>query len=183
LNAYKGRDLELWKQSRDYIGVTTKYFFEQFLNKNIKDYYELSAAIKESAIDYYIPYIQYILKKRFKLKIDNKNILGLSAIGAHLYMNLLYFFRMIQYHKKIYLRGLLRMKPPELTFFSALPLILYSLRDDGSVDLKMLEDGRRILEEVYPVNIKHKGSDLKYWENITKVYSNAYVLFAFLKMK
>ncbi len=183
LKAYKGKDLELWKQSRDYIGASTKYFFERFSNKKIDSYQDLSKAINKSAIRYYSPYIRYILKRRFRLNIKNKYILGVGSIAAHIYMNFLYFNRMHSCHKKLYLRSLFRIKPPELTFFSALPLILYSLKDDGKVDLKMLEAGKRILQKVYPVNVKYKGDDFRYWENIAHVYSNAYVLFAFLKIK
>ncbi len=183
LNAYKGKDLELWKQSRNYIGIATKYFFKKFLNKEVNNYYDLSKAIEESAVKYYNPYIRYILKRKFKLDTNNKYILSLGSIAAHIYMNFLYFNRMRECHNKLYIRGLFRIKPPELTFFSALPLILYSLNDDGRVNLKMLEEGKRKLQKVYPVNVKHNGSDLRYWEDIANVYSNAYVLFAFLKLK
>ncbi|MAH03442.1 hypothetical protein CMI39_01505 [Candidatus Pacearchaeota archaeon] len=183
LGAYKKKDLELWKQSRNYIGISTKYFFEKFLGKKINNYYDLSKAIEKSAIKYYNPYIKYILKRKFKLNINNKYILGLGSIVAHIYMNFLYFNRMKEGHNKLYIRGLFRIKPPELTFFSALPLILFSLKHNGKVNLKMLEDGKRILQKVYPVNVKNEGDDLKYWEDIASVYSNAYVLFAFLKLK
>ncbi len=183
LDAYRGNDLELWKQSRNYIGIATKYFFKEFLNKKINNYYDLSKAIEKSAVKYYNPYIKYILKRKFKLNINNKYILGLGSITAHIYMNFLYFNRMKEGHNKLYIKSLFRIKPPELTFFSALPLILYSLNDNGKVNLKMLEDGKKILQKVYPVNVKHEGNNLKYWEDIANVYSNAYVLFAFLKLK
>ncbi len=181
-NKYEGEDLRLWEESRNYIGINSMYFFNKFLNKKINNYYELSKWIRKSYTKYYSPYIQYIIKNKFGIRIKGKIILSLSAVAACMYMNFLYFNRIRKYHKKLYFRSLFKISPPELTFFSALPLILYSLKKNGSVDLKMLNKGKKILQKTYPVNIKYEGKDFEYWEKIAHTYSNAYILFAFLKI-
>lgn len=182
-NAYKDDDLELWEVSRYYIGEVVKYFLSKFSGQGIKNWENFSAVLRNKTWQkYYSPYIQYFINKKFKIGIKNKLFLTLASILAQLYLNLIYFIRIKKYHKNIYFRCLFKLRSPELTFFSAAPLILYSLEPNGKVNLEMLNKGKNILKKTFPVKVKYQGDDLKYWEKIAHAYSNAYILFSFLKI-
>lgn len=184
-SAYKGKDFELWKMSREYIGIVSRYFLERFLgdNQKINTWDDFSYKLYNKVwTKYYNPYISDFLKKKVDKRIENKYILSPISTIAQSYLNWVYFRRVREIHKKTYYKTILKLRGPELTFFSALPFTLYSLRDDGSIDLEMLERGKQILGKTFPVNAKYSGIPIKYWEQVAQDYSNAYILFAFLKI-
>ena len=184
LSLYKRKDLDLWENSKKYIGLISKYYLSKFLKKEINNWDEFSKLLMNCGYDYYSPYMKFIIKEKFGIEIKSKFILKILSTLAQLYLNMVYFIRIRKNYNKTYLRALFKFQPPELTFFSALPHILYSLGTDGKVNLKMLEKGKKILARTYPVDAKRKdfGSDLEYWESISDSYSQAYMLFAFLRI-
>lgn len=184
LSLYKKKDLELWDSSRKYIKIISKYYLSKFLGKKIDNFDEFSKALMNCGQAYYSPYLSFIIKEKFGIKIKNRLILRFFTILAQIYMNTVYFIRLKQNYNRYYTKILFRTKTPELTFFSALPYILYSLNTEGKVNLKMLEKGREILSKTYPVDVRRKNfkSDFEYWEEIASTYSRAYMLFAFLRI-
>ncbi|MFH1786553.1 MAG: hypothetical protein ABH829_02840 [archaeon] len=175
-SAYSNKDFELWTDSRFYIGEVAKYYVSKFTGKDIWDWDEFSKVFYRDVVkNYYKPYLMY------SFRIPGFVAAVLSPFVQY-YLNILYFLRIKREFGRVHLPCLLKIRSPELTFFSAAPLIIFSLKDDGTVDLEMLERGRKLLGKTFPVDAKYKGADIKYWEEIAHSYANAYILFAFLKI-
>jgi len=181
---YDGQDFDIWQEAKINIGLVSQYFLSKYIEKPINDWDDFSKVIRKSIWSkYYIPYLKYYLKKNFGKTFKNENILSIITFFSRIYFNTLYFKRMFKYQDKFYPRTLFRLSSPELNFFSALPYLLYSLGEGKIVNREMLNKGKKILSRCYPVVASSNiNSDKEYWANLALDYSNAYILFSFLKI-
>lgn len=164
-------DLEYWHQARKDMYEVSKYFFSKFTGKEILDVDDLSDVIRGMKKEYYEPYGYWLLKLR---GFDNKTIPKFMRMSLPYYFKYKYFLRVRDQVKKNYFKMLYSSSGPDLVIFSAMPYVLFSLKED-SVDKEMLFKGKEVLSSVYPV----KGED---WETISQDYANAYVAFFLQKI-
>ena len=164
-------DIEYWHQAREDMLEVSKYFFSKFTGKNILNIDDLSNAIQNMNKNYYEPYGYWFLKLR---GLNNKIIPKLMRVTLPYYFKYKFFKRVKNQLKENYFKMLYSSSGPDLIIFSAMPFVLFSLKED-SVDKEMLMKGKEVLSKVYPV----KGND---WESISQDYANAYVAFFLQKI-
>jgi len=179
---YTDKDFNIWHEAKEYIGVVSQYFLSEYIGKKINNWDDFSIVIRKLIWPkYYNPYLKYYLKKNLGIKIENKNVLSFINFFSKIYFNFLYFKRMLRYQNKFYPRTLFKLSSPELSFFSALPYLLYSVNKDQTINIEMLEKGRRALSQCCPVISDDNINNSDYWSKLALDYSNAYILFSFLK--
>src|SRR3989344_4902752 len=164
-------DLEYWHQARKDMYEIAKYFFSKFTGKEIREINDLSNVILNMRKEYYEQYGYWFLKLR---GIDNKLIPKVMRFSLPYYFKYKYFLRVKEQINKDYYKIFYSSSGPDLVIFSALPYILFSLKEEG-VDKEMFMEGRMILSSIYPV----KGND---WASISQDYANAYVAFFLQKI-
>ena len=160
---------EEWFIAKNNLIEVTKYFFSIFLKKRINNVEELSRSILRMDKEFYIPYINSILKN--KIGIKSKSISKILIPIVKIILIKKYKKRLMQIEgKKIGWIG----NSPDLIIFASLPFLINSIKKEG-VNLKELNECKRLLNKVYPV----KGNS---WEEISIEYANAYILFFLQKI-
>ena len=158
---------ELWFQTRDYsLGVIRYVLEKRFGNKGL------------NAV-YFKPYLNDFLKKK-RLNLFCPLLLPLMNIGAQKFLNLIWFFRILKFRKTAYLRLLFQFSDPGLKIFQAALFIIRSLNKDKPINQEMLARGVKILKEVYPFS--EPKLNLEGYENLRKIYSDAWRLYYFQKL-
>lgn len=169
--------IQYWENARKTILEVTEYFVGKLLNTKIKDVYALSDAIyKRMWVKYFGPYLKFYFKKKYKLNL-NEWVLGFLA---QRYLNLGYFYRLKKFRKITYPRTLLNRRSPDLTIYSTIPLLLYSLHKNY-VDEKMLNKAIKMFKKTFPIN-KDELSAQELWDYTSQQLGDAYVLFFFWKL-
>jgi hypothetical protein len=162
---------EEWFIAKENILEVSKYFFSKFLKKEINTIDELSAGILNMRKEFYMPYINEMIKHSPRLDwTDNIPIWKeMLVAGASLFLK-------IKYNKRLKERGINYKvhKSPDLVIFSSLIYLIGSI-SKNEIDNDMLTKGKDLLNHVYPV----KGKD---WEDISKDYANAYIAFFLQKI-
>ncbi|OGC50879.1 hypothetical protein A2716_02485 [candidate division WWE3 bacterium RIFCSPHIGHO2_01_FULL_40_23] len=166
---------EIFQEYRIPVGESTKYYVSRLVRKKIDDYPRLAEIIYHDLWElYYGPYVGF----RFRLK---GFWLTAAVYAAMSFLNILYFYRMWILRKVFYPKCLLNPRGPDLTIFTSLIYLIYSIQDDKSIDPKMLGKARYYLEKTYPVKEASHNPEEE-WNIISRVLSNAYVLYFFLKI-
>lgn len=158
---------ELWFQTRDYALSVLEYVLEkQFGNKNIAQFY-------------FKPYLEDFLKKKY-LGLFSMFLLPSMNTGVQKFLNLVWFFRILKFRKIAYTRLLFQFSDPGLKIFQAALFIIRSLNKDKSINQEMMARGIKILKGVYPFSVPEMT--LEGYENLRKIYSDAWRLYYFQKL-
>jgi len=165
------KDIEKeWYVAKRNILMVIEYFFSRFLNKDIKNLEELSKAISKMKKEFYIPYINEILRKKLKIKSNCISFCLLPFVSLIL---------KYKYYKRLKKFGINKFQiffkdDPGLIIFSSLIYIADSIRS-GVIDYQKLQKGQKILNKAY-------SSKSKNWEKISIDYGNAYIAFFLQKI-
>jgi len=160
---------EEWFIAKNNLIEVTKYFFSKFLKKNICSTEDLSKNILRMDKEFYIPYINSILKNKIGFKSEIISRVLIPFVKVTLIKKYKDRLRQIE-RKKI---GFV-WNSPDLIIFGSLPFLIDSIKQE-EVNQNELEKCKNLLKKVYPV----KG---KYWEEISTEYANAYILFFLQKI-
>lgn len=169
---------EFWNEAKLYIGETTKYFVSKFIDEEVNSYNKLSEVIYSKVYPrYFGPYLRFFSKKTIGVGTNSKLITNM----IQRYLNVLYYIRLRKFRKINYPYVLVNSRSPDLTLFSSLPLLLYSVSSHKQIDRNMLLKSGKILKKTFPVSLNIKDS-YHLWNHIAEQFSNAYVLYFFLKI-
>ena len=69
------------------------------------------------------------------------------------------------------------MNPPDLKLFSATPLVISALKENGEIDFKKFNKAKKYLKEIYPSNVKTDN-----WEDMRELHSTIFRLYGFQKL-
>ncbi len=158
-----------WFIAKKNILEVSKYFFSIFLKKEIKDYEDLAKSISDMRTKFYHPYLNAILKNRFKINFGKLSVIPIRIV------TLLFKYK---YYKRLKKFGIAAFFPPgkspDLVIFSTIIYLIDSI-EKRKVDKAKLEKGRRILNKIYPCEGKN-------WEGVSIDYANAYIAFFLQKI-
>lgn len=162
------KDIEkAWLIAANDIYEVSKYFFEKWLGKEIKDLDDLVRQITAMSCKFYKPYI----KAKFKLP---GFLIDLLFPVMACYLKYKYFIRVKQMTNRSYYRVFFNLRSPDAYIFAAVPLLMLAVTKQG-IDNEKLEKAVKILRKVYPVTGKN-------WEEISLDYANAYINFFLQKI-
>jgi len=161
---------EEWFIVKDNILEVTKYFFSKFLNKKINTLEELSNGILGMREQFYLPFLNAIIKNKLKINLGKINILLLPLVS--LILKYKYYQRLKKF--KMNKINIFLEKSPELIIFGSLIFLIGSI-DKNGVNEDLLKKGRELLGKVY--NCKAKN-----WEETSLEYANAYITFFLQKI-
>jgi len=158
-----------WFIAKENMLKVSEYFFSKFLNQKIDSAESLSKGILGMGENFYLPYLNDIVKSKIGFK--NKALSRLLVPFVKLVLIKKYKDRLGKVEGvKIGKLG----NSPDLLIFGALPFIIDSIKKEG-IDLDKLKMAKLILKRVYPV----KGVT---WEQISIEYANAYIVFFLQKL-
>jgi hypothetical protein len=170
---------ELWTKQKKYIEIVTVYFAEKFFKQKIVNIYEFADLLYRDGYRYYYsPYLSYLVRRKFKLNIPGY---WLSMLIIPI-LNILYFWRILKYKKIIYWRVLINSRAPDLSIFASMLYILYGTTKSRKVNETKLAVAKRYLSKTYPVRESGGLTLLEQWEMLKDDFSNAFLLFSFLKI-
>lgn len=162
---------EEWLIAKNYILEVSKYFFSQFLNKNIRTFEELSKSILNMDKKFHLPFIEETIKK--EMKIGSKNVSKLALPFVHFILKMKYYQRLKEINKIKYKRVFFG-KSPDLIIASSLIYLIGSINKNFTNN-NYLFKGKKLLNKVYPCKEKD-------WEGISLEYTNAYIAFFMQKL-
>lgn len=167
-----------WTEAKEYIWEVTCYFVKNYFDKEINSFEDLSDFIYSNFWRYYYPpYLSVFIKNHFGIKTKATIV----SFFLQRYMNSLVYLRFFKYKGLNYPKIFLNRRGFDLTLYSAMIRILYSVDKIGKINKQMLLDGKKTLEKAYPVKFK-KGDDIDLWNAVNDAFSDAYANFSFLKI-
>jgi len=159
---------KIWRRSVQDILAVLNYVIGNFINESINNPKELSQAIKKMSKYYHRPYLNELIKRKFKIKMDFFSYFLLLPLN--IFFKYRYFLRVKRISKKSYWRIFLNPTMPDLKIFSIAPLFLSIKINNGDLDKIKLELGK-----IYPVKNDN-------WEELSIDYANAYIAFFLQKL-
>jgi len=144
-----------------------KYFFSEFLGRQIESVDGLVEGILGMHTRFYRPYLRVISRQRLGVDISYILLPVVSLVMKYKYYKRL---REMGFSKA----GVFFGKSPDMIIFASLIYIADSLKE-GGVDGNGLRKGKSLLKGVYPV----KGKD---WEEVSLEYGNSYIGFFMQKI-
>lgn len=173
INAFKE-----WHEACHYSGEVAKYFVGKFTGRKIKDYEHLSDVIYNNTWKLYFgPYIQWYIRRRFKINLGKT----IPSFLLQNYMKLIFYLRLRKFRKTSHLNILKNKTSPDLTMYAVLPRLLFSVSKEKKINKRMLKDAGKMMNKVFPTDYSVNDS-YKLWNEIANKFSQAYVLFCFLKI-
>ena len=148
--------LNFWFETRDDLGEVMKFYFGRYLNIHFENWMQFSACIeKKMARDYYIPVINAFLKN--KNLSPNMFISNLVNLAYNVKENIEYSLSSI---KKGYLSLplLLNRSSPAIKAFSIVPLLLFSVAPDKTINSSYVN-----LALIKLRFVKSENSELDLW--------------------
>ena len=162
---------EEWFIARRNILEVSKFFFSKFLKRKISNDEELAKAILNMEKEFYSPYIRIILKNKTGVDFGSFSRIFVPGVGFILKKKYSKRLKEMRIKDKTSLFG----KSPDLIIFSSLIYLFSSISEGNKIDDKKLLKGKKILEEVYPVEGRN-------WEEASIDYANAYIAFFMQKL-
>jgi hypothetical protein len=160
--------ISLWFTAREYLIETLKYYMAKYLNVDqLDDYHKFCYQLREYLKrEYYRPLIAHNLY--IKLKIPPTNaILSLLNLTFQLYGNFCYIRNVTRDNKYRVSLQTIDFCCPTLNFFYATLLMLRSINENGSIDVKNLNTVNKVLK----LKPKHSFcSSNSTWENTRQLY-------------
>jgi hypothetical protein len=167
-----------WSEAKKHSWEVLRYLAKHFFNREINTFEEMSDFIYYKFWKYYYsPYLSVFIKNHFGIK--TKGIV--ASFFLQRYMNWVVYRRFLKFRKLNYPRILFNKRALDLTLYSAMIRILYSVNEAGEVDKEMLLGGRKILEKTFPIEFR-EGDDIDFWNVVNDAFCDAYTNFAFLKI-
>lgn len=161
-----------------HIGEVGKFFVSKFADVNIENYHQLSQVVYRKVWpNYFGPYARWFLKHKTGINFGNY----LPAYLAKQYMTWVYYLRLKNFRNINHKEVLRNIASPDITMYAALPELIYSLNPDKTINRNMLERAAKLTHKVFPTNL-NISNDYKLWDHVALQFSNAYVLFGFLKI-
>lgn len=157
-----------WFIARDSILEVSKYFFNNFLKKEINNITDLSKNILEMRKDFYMPYLKEIIKKKSGINFSNISVIFLPILT--LIMKYKYYKRLKSLgitYKRLFFNS-----SPDLIIFASLIYLITGIENNESENI---EKSRILLKKVYPVKSEN-------WEDLSLEYANAYIAFFLQKI-
>ncbi len=168
----------IYQDVASHIGEVTKYFVSKFSGINIENYHQLSQVIyKKVWPDYFGYYAKWFLKHKTGINFGKY----LPAYLAKQYMTWVYYLRLKNYRGINHKEVIRNPASPDITMYAAIPELIYSLRPDKTIDRTMLDRAAKLTNKVFPTKL-NISDDYKLWNHVALQFSNAYVLFGFLKI-
>ena len=151
-----------------------KFYLSKFIKFNEKDsWIKISEKIKEGLYkEYYAPYLEFYFRKFFKIKPPK----FLLDVGA--YLSQYYFSFKFGLHRSDFGNFKLKyffQKDPGILIIASLPLLLFSIRKDGSFNNPMLMQLNENLNKIIESE-KNLG-----WDELRKKYTKIYKLYYWQK--
>jgi len=169
---------KFWLERKKYIKEVTLYFSQKFFNKKFKNIFQLADFLYQKGHQfYYHNYLNYFVQNKIKLKFKT-NFFAYLLIPI---LNILFFFRILKTKNFFYPRVLLNSRAPDLTMFAAMIYILYGVEAKRKINKHHFNKAKYYLSKTYPIT-KADGSLVDQWEQLKDDFSNAFLLFSFLKM-
>ena len=170
-NQIKDDSIDLWFTTRNYLGVVVKYCMKRLLNVESSDWIDFSEKARLGMWRHYLkPLIKNVMKK--KLGIEHDKIVTISNILFQIVLNLQYVYSLAKFDGTIHLVPLIRPQCPAIKFYSAAPLILFSIvNNNGDLRREYLEKAGYALNYCVPINQNRKGQE---WEYLKRAFLKAY---------
>lgn len=162
--------IDLWFNARDDLEKVLKYYIKKYTGQEISDWKEVSKIRKILSCIYFRPMLDAWMINKFKVKI----FAYLLNLLYHLLADIEYIINIKKQYGVFYLQPLSRLASPSLTFFLAAPLILYSVKKDGSIREDYISKALKELRHCIP--ILHSKDNA--WDMARENYLRAYKIYA-----
>lgn len=191
---------ELWQKFPDLL-EKIKYFTNQKLRPNFKEIKDIKRTWLETR-EYALGVLEFVLNEKYgakswrdfkrvafknyfkpylvnRLKLP-KLFLSLANVFLNKYLNLIWFFRLIKFRKIFYWPLLFRWIDPGILIFYASLFMVQVIKDDGSLDKKLMSKSIKILRSIYPV--EKISYNLEGYDKLRKIFSDIWRLYYFQKL-
>jgi hypothetical protein len=112
---------------------------------------------------YYNSYTNYYFRKAFRVSAP-KVVKGLTSKAAGFYFNRKFVKNVKRSGFETHRKGLVKLKDPGIEIISFMPLVLFSIRKDGSLDLGLLSAFDSGASMLVHFEKKLTGNDFSAWE-------------------
>ncbi|MFC2067154.1 hypothetical protein ACFLUO_08950 [Chloroflexota bacterium] len=150
----------LWFETRKDLGIIFRYFMEQHLGEKCDGWAVLSEKYNSKMKTRFVDELAYYyLKRRFK--IANKSLARLANIAYQRRFCLKYMLKLYKKEGVLLLRALNEF--PTFKIGTSGLVLLFSLKEDGTLDKDLFASFVKSLSRIYPVTIK-SDTDGEQWQ-------------------
>lgn len=152
--------VRLWFETRKDLGIVLRYFMEHHLGEKAEGWAELFDKYNTRMNREFVDELAYFyLKKRFK--VANKPLARLANIAYQRLFCLKYVSKLYKLERILYWKALTEF--PTFKVNTSALMLLFSLKEDGTLDRGLFDSFVKSLSRIYPVKIKG-STDEEMWE-------------------
>lgn len=173
--------VQLWLMTREYLGKALRYYVARVLHEEPsweEDWTVFSYKVYRKLGRFYLkPFVRQILGNHFHIPPMEASVVAASLL-AKFYINFLQFCEIQRKTGQIRLKTLFNAQTPDLTLYSAIPQILYSISERGNITREMLDHAAEYIDMVYPLGTLDVNDDLdEYWDTLRRKFTLGLRLF------
>ena len=173
--------VQLWFMTREYLDKTLRYYVARVLHEEPSwggDWTEFSYKVYRKLGRIYLkPFVRQIVGNNLHVP-PMEALVVVASLLAKFYINFLQFHEIHRKTGQIRLKTLFNAQTPDLTLYSAIPLILYSIDERGNITRKMLDHAAEYIEMIYPLESLDANADLdEYWDALKDKFTLGLRLF------
>ncbi|MCC7551737.1 MAG: hypothetical protein KO316_09685 [Methanobacterium sp.] len=165
--------LDFWDKTRKILLIVLSYYLENYTKLELDEIsdYARPELLKIISDRYHRPYLNNFLHSN--LKIRNQNVISIINHFSNLYLNYRYYKELKKEFGIIFFPQVCSIKSPIIKIYLTSPLILFSIKTDGTIEEKNFQKAREKMEELIPYLENKKLS----WNNLRDAYILSYKLY------
>jgi len=162
--------VKLWFETRKDLGIILMYFMEHHLAEKCQGWAELFERYNvRMSTELFDELAYFYLKRRFK--VANKAMARLANLAEQRLFSLKYVLKLYKKERVLLVRALNEFPAFEVSTSGL--MLLFSLKEDGTLDRDLFDSFVRSLSRLYPVKIKGSTDEGK-WEEGVNYYLRAF---------